>query len=189
HREPIEDFLERRKRSFEKLKSVIPKGMDICLGAEVYVTDILYNNRDISSLCYGNSNYILLEFPYAYTFRDRQYDSFMRLVSNYRVRPVLAHIERYGALMSSKDTMRNLISSGVLFQTNAVSYSEHFLKRKLLKYMKNGFVDLLGSDCHNMVRNSPENYAPAKEIIIKKNGEHFIRKINSKSEMIFNSSL
>ena len=64
HQESMESFLSRRESSFNLLKPSLPSDIEFCLGAEVYVTDIIMNNKSLKPVCYGNSDYILLEFPY-----------------------------------------------------------------------------------------------------------------------------
>ena len=66
----LEDFIAERAEKFEKFKTHIPNGMNIVLGTEVYVTKYLFNNENIKGINYGNSNYILTEFPYNATFSD-----------------------------------------------------------------------------------------------------------------------
>ena len=92
HQESMESFLSRRESSFNLLKPNLPSDIEFCLGAEVYVTDIIMNNKSLKPVCYGNSDYILLEFPYSTTFTGSSYDFLFRLINQYGVMPILAQI-------------------------------------------------------------------------------------------------
>lgn len=68
-------------------------------------------------------------------------------------RPVLAHPERYLYLQSNFEKAEDLISRGVLFQTNISSLSGYYSKAAQTtaqKLIDKGYVHFLGSDCHNL---------------------------------------
>ena len=46
----FEDFLTKRQQAFEKFRPYIPQDVNIVLGAEVYVTDYLFNNDDLTGI-------------------------------------------------------------------------------------------------------------------------------------------
>ena len=100
--ESLDTFVERRQKSLEKLLPHIPDDVNICVGAEVYVTRYLFNNKDLSRICYGDSKYILCEFSFSSHFSEHTMDYFNRLRGNYGLRPVLTHIERYENLMANE---------------------------------------------------------------------------------------
>lgn len=189
HKESMESFLARRDVSFNNLKSYIPKDIEICLGAEVYVTDIIMNNKSLKPVCYGNSNYILLEFPYNTTFSDSSYDFLIRLMSQYGIKPVLAHIERYSSLIKNPKLLKTLLDDGVMFQTNAVSYTDKSLLRKFKKLFKKDLIHFIGSDAHNMIRNSPTTYEENFRLISKKIGDYAIDVVNQNANNLFKSAL
>lgn len=188
HKESLESFLERRQASFNLLKPHLPQDVEFCLGAEVYVTDIIMNNRSIKELCYGNSNYILLEFPYYTTFKDSSLDFLMNIVNKYSVKPILAHIERYSAIINNPKLAQELSMYGVKFQTNAVSYLDKSNFRKLKKFIKYGLVHYIGSDAHNMVRNSPKTYKETFDLVEKKTSPNVVRGITKFSQKVFDLS-
>lgn len=189
HKESMEDFLKSREYCFSLLKPHIPQGIEVCLGAEVYVTDIIMNNASLNHVCYGNSNYILLEFPYLTTFKDSSFELLVRLMNRYGVKPILAHIERYPALLGNPKLMQELSSYGIRFQTNAVSYLDRGTFRKLKKLIKLGLVDFIGSDAHNLVRNSPQKFGEAVELINKKTSPNVMRAITHFSRDVFEDAV
>ena len=71
HEQSVEDFLESRNAAFAAFEPHIPSDIRIILGAEVYVTDYLFNSDSWQGISYGKSPYILTEFPYNSTFSNR----------------------------------------------------------------------------------------------------------------------
>ena len=140
-------------------------------------------------VCYGNSNYILLEFPYSTSFTGSSYDFLTRFMNYYSVKPILAHIERYDALINNPDLMEDLAYYGVKFQTNAVSYLDRGIFRKFKKLIRRGLIHYVGSDAHNMVRNSPSTYKKSFELISSKTSPDVVRAINHFSKRVFESAL
>ena len=84
---------------------------------EVYVTKYLFNNENIKGINYGNSNYILTEFPYNATFSDNSYEMLDRLMSEQGLIPVIPHVERYSFLVDNPDVNEVFFCFGVVSQT------------------------------------------------------------------------
>ncbi len=187
-----EKYLEKRQIAFEKFKPFIPSDINIVLGSEVYVTDYLFNNDDISGITYGKSRYILTEFPYNITLSDQNLKQFYMLTQNYGLHPVIPHVERYNYLISHPETIEQLQEIGVIIQTNISRYANNvsaFKRRKLLKYISQGLIDILGSDAHSLTHSSPVVYTEAIDNIAKKCGEHAVERMMKKSARIFRKAL
>ncbi len=187
----LEDFVEKRQEAFEKFRPHIPDEVNIVLGSEVYVTDYLFNNSDISAVAYGSSRYILTEFPYETAFDERGLQKIYMLRENYRLIPVFPHVERYPYLISNPDVIEHLQDLGVVIQTNAVSFSDEasfFRKRKLLKMVKNGYIDILGTDTHSMTHNPPDSFAKATRVISEKCGSRTVGRMMHTAEKIFKAA-
>ncbi|MCD7843138.1 MAG: hypothetical protein LUG17_00740 [Clostridiales bacterium] len=161
-REPVEQFLSRRQRSYEMLCEALSQAQDplpeVCLGAEVaYHSGLIYEER-LASLCMGNSRYLLLELPFS-----RWEPSVLRDVQALRrvqgVVPIIAHVERYWKIQDSK-TMSKLLEMDVLIQMNGEAYLDPHSRRLAKKLLKGGVIQVMGSDCHNMDRRPP-NLGPA----------------------------
>lgn len=187
----VKDFLANRSQALETLLPNLPKGMRVVAGAEVYVCKYLFNGDDFSDVCFGNSKYIMTEFSYNSSFNDSSSEYIIRLVENYGLKPILPHVERYTALMNDPYIIRELKDIGVVIQTNAVSYSEKssfFRRRKLIKLIKNGLIDVLGTDAHSFTHNPPKAYSEAVQFITEKAGESCINKMMKNAEEIFNEA-
>lgn len=187
----LEDFVEKRQEAFEKFKPHIPDDINIVLGSEVYVTDYLFNNDDLSAVTYGNSRYILTEFPYQSVFTEAVMKKFYMLIENFGLIPVIPHVERYSYLMNHPYVIAQLQGIGVIIQTNAVTLSQNATllgKLRLLKYIKRGLIDILGTDTHSMTHNTPEAFAPAMKLITEKCGRKRVEEMMNTSKKIFEAA-
>lgn len=183
-----DDYLVKRQRAFEKFVPYIPDDINIVLGCEVYVTDYLFNNTDLSGITYGNSDYILTEFAYNTAFREKTLQRFYMLIQNYGLCPVMPHVERYAYLMDHPDAIEQLRDIGVIIQTNISNYTQEasfFKKRKLLKLIDKGLIDILGSDTHSMTHNPPDVFREAMQTIGAKCGSRTVSRMMGTAEMIF----
>ena len=174
--EPVEHFLSRRKKAFDSLCENLPSNAPkILLGAEVKYYQGISRMESLDSLCISGTNLLLLEMPFTkwteYTMKE-----LIELVSLNNVTVVLAHIERYLKLQGSK-TLNRFLDCGILMQTNASSFVDIFSRRKALKLLRDGKVQVIGSDCHNL-NSRPPQMDKAFEIIRKKFGENFINQFN-----------
>ena len=172
----LNDFLARRNAAVEKLRAALPDGSpEIIPAAEVYISKYLFNNDDLSELCIGNSNYILIEHPFSSTFSSASYDRLVNLYCDYGVKPVLAHIERYGALMEDKGLLDEYIDMGCLTQVNISSFADspRSVRKKLFKYLESGRIHLIGSDSHNLTSRPPE-YSDGIKAIMDKYGKEVV---------------
>lgn len=182
HKESLKDFLERRNRAFVELSAYLNNDVTFHLGAEVYVTKYLFSNEvDLKYACYEGTSYMLTEFPYSSTFEGESMVFINKLINNYGITPVLAHVERYPYLLKHLDKVEELIDMGVIIQSNACSFSEFPLKFKLTKMLKNGYIHIIGSDAHSVNRNSPDFYNNINEHIDKKSISEVKSRINNTS--------
>lgn len=164
--ESIGEFLVRREQSLCRLKEAA--GADalprILLGAEVAYHPGLILDEDIRKLCLGQSNFLLLEMPFS-----RWTPGVLRNVRTlYHVHglvPVIAHLERYLELQDRR-AVDELLDGGVLVQMNASYILDRRSRRKALRMIRRGMVDVLGSDCHNL-SHRPANLAEAWDVLVR----------------------
>lgn len=172
----LADFIERRNEAFNALKEALPEyAPELIPAAEVFITQYLFHNDDISDLCIGDSNYVLIEHPFSAEFDSKDYDRLMNLYCDYGVKPILAHIERYKALMDEPEKLADFIEMGCLAQVNVGSFANapRKVQKKLFKYVNSGLVHLIGSDCHNLDSRAPE-YEEGIKKLVKKCGEDVV---------------
>ena len=143
----------------------------IILGAEVTYFPGICKSSEIEMLKFKESNILLLEMPFV-TWSDYTVQELLELSVSCKCRVVLAHIERY-MNKQSKRTLNTLLDAGVLFQVNASFFINIRTRRKALKMLRRGDLQLLGTDCHNM-NSRPPRFDEAISIITKKLGEEFV---------------
>lgn len=178
-------FLERRRHSFEKLEPSLDSNMpEILLGAEVKYFEGISRADDVELLKIEGTKLILIEMPFM-TWNQRIVNEVCELVSS-RTKVIIAHVERYfryGAEKYLEDFYRN----GILIQANAESFiGGKFATRKVMNMLRDGKIDLLGSDCHNMSSRVP-NLLEARKEISKRIGDNVLDKLDEKAYNILYS--
>ena len=165
----LDDFLKMRDKAFKRLCEAYGGEIELIPAAEVYISDYLFNNDSLDRLCIGNSRYVLIEHPFSASFGSSDYDRLMNLYCDYKIRPVLAHIERYRALMESKYLLDDYIEMGCLTQVNISTFSDapRSVRKRVLKLLDEGKIHFIGSDSHNLDSRPPDYEAGAKMIITK----------------------
>lgn len=188
----VADFVASRAKAFERFMPHIPEDINVVLGTEVYITRYLFNCDDLSALTYGKSNYILSEFAYNSTFEKSSMNHIDKLVNVHRLIPVLPHVERYSILMDDPSIIRELRDIGVIIQSNISNYTKKapmFKRRKLLKMIDSGLIDILGTDAHSFTHNNPEVFLEGIKYISDKCGERAVKNMMGKAQIIFNAAL
>ena len=154
----------------------------IC-GAEVRYYSGISKMLNLENLAIGSTRFILLEMPIGkwteYTVRE-----LIELASTRGLTVILAHIERYLALQSSKVWDR-LYDCGILMQVNASFICTRASRRKAFKMLNEGRIHFIGSDCHNMTTRPPK-IGEAYELISKKFGEDYLYQMNGYGKSILN---
>lgn len=171
-----DDFLARRQGALNALKAALPEDSPRLIpAAEVYISKYLFNYDNLDDICIGNTKYALIEHPFSSRFSDDTYERLLNLNYDYGIKPILAHIERYEALMDNEELLDKYIEMGCLTQVNISSFSNsrRSVRKKLIKYLESGRIHLIGSDCHNLDSRPPE-YEDGIKAIIKKSGEDAI---------------
>ena len=191
HERSVEDFLESHNAAFTAFEPHIPSDIRIILGAEVYVTDYLFNSDSWQGISYGKSPYILTEFPYNSSFSDRTLRQIEIVMGNHRMIPILPHVERYENLMDNPRKIDELREMGMLIQTNISNYTAKapfFRRRKMLKMISRGQIDLLGSDAHSFRHNTPEVFTEAMNTIAEKCGDEALADMMDYAADIFSEA-
>ena len=161
---PLKSFLKKREECFENVKDVFEEvGLTAHIGAEIYFSDMLFAQDNLNELCIDGTNYILLELPFDETKKQKIIDSLYQLSANYSVRIILAHLNRYPRFFK-KDFLDTVNRMGCLVQVDASVLNNAFTRKKILKFIKNGLIHLVGSDCHNSTTRKP-NFEKLKNFL------------------------
>lgn len=183
--ESVASFLQRRDRSMATLRQQWQDGMPpLRLGAEVHYYPGISRMEGLSSLCIEGSKLLLMEMP-----MSRWTDSMVRELIDLSGRDglclVLAHIDRYLSLQD-KEVWNRLLENGILMQTNASFFSNFTTKRKALALLREGYIHLLGSDCHNMTTRPPR-IGKAAGVIQRRFGDDYLCQMNEFGYSLFDT--
>jgi protein-tyrosine phosphatase len=174
--ETVDSFLDRRKKAFELLKTVLPADApDILLGAEVRYYQGISRMADLEALIIEGSKLLLLEMPMS-SWTEYMIRELIEMAGRGSIKIIIAHIDRYLSLQK-KGVLERLLESGILMQVNASFFISFASKRKALSLLKEGNIHFIGSDCHNTV-SRPPRLDSAFRVIEKKFGEDYLNQMN-----------
>lgn len=171
-KESIENFINRRNKAYESLN--YEGNLKLLLGAEVKYYRGISQNNELNKLCLQDTNLLLLELPFDMNINENITNEIINIVRS-GIRVVLAHIERYSL---SLDTIKSLKSNGILIQANNEYVVGSLFHHEGIKMLKDGYIDFLGSDCHNLTDRKP-NCIEAHKQINKHLGTDFIIAFNN----------
>ena len=183
--ESIASFLTRRSHSMEKLcKELQDDTPSLRLGAEVRYYPGILRMQGLSELCIEGSNLLLLEMPMS-RWTESMIREVIEMSGRDGLRLILAHIDRYLSLQN-KAVWGRLLENGILMQVNASFFSAFATRRKALTLLNEGYIQLLGSDCHNMTSRPPQ-LGRALDVIQKRFGTDYICQINEFGYSLFDT--
>lgn len=181
----LHDFCLAREHSMQSLnKALTQRNIDISvkLGAEVYFS-VRMLDEDIEPLCFGDTNYILVEFP----VNSRPY-GLSRTMEDLIRRgyiPILAHVERYPYFSENVNELYDLVMKGCLAQVNAGAIIKSHASSLIMKYIKWEMVHIISTDCHS-IKKRPPNMQEAFSIIDKRLGLNYKEWLIKNSIDVFN---
>lgn len=125
--------------------------LELYPGAEVYMNPELLPRLGVDgAYCLCGGHYILVELPMDQM--PNYADDYWYQLRLKGLRPIIAHPERYAALMHRPDLLEKWRSEGLLCQCNIGSFSGQFgdwARQAAIDLARAGLVDLVGSDAHN----------------------------------------
>jgi len=153
-------------------------GIKIYQGCEVHCSDgIVELIKKHSCLRLGGSRYVLLEFPEWYSLRHMQGQIYDMTAAGFV--PVIAHAERYPALVDHAAQIRELRDRGAMIQVNAGSVTGRNgwkIRGLCASLMKEDLIDFLASDAHNMIGRRPD-LGDCARYVEKKMGFDYTHKV------------
>ena len=174
-----EQFYQDRQAAYEQL-SQLPEGLPkVLLGAEVAYFDGMSRSQELEGMGLGDSRLLLVEMPNG-PWSDRMVEEVCRISQKRGMQPVLAHIDRYLRHNQLLGYLNYLISEDVLLQVSAEAFTRFTQRGRLLRMVRDGMVDFLGSDAHNLENRAP-NMDVAAQIITQKLGEEALQDITARS--------
>ena len=155
HREhkDIKAYLAKRQAAYDEIVQADNSNSDIMLGAEVAIENGLHSIPDIDKLRLADTNYILLELPYA-GFQRWYLDEITDISYEYGFTPIIAHIHRYLDYYS-KSEYEEVLKLDAVFQINNEAFGNFKERRFVKSLIKEGYPYLFGSDAHNLSDRKP----------------------------------
>lgn len=170
--ESISDFSERRKLSYESIKGC---NFNMILASETFLTESLLSNDSIDELTIANTGYLLLELPLLEKWGQSVYRQISRVITKYNIKPIVAHVERYEPVKRRKEKeLQELVDSGCCLQFNIESFLNRGIRTYAMKYYHRGWVDFVGSDCHNLT-DRPPRFDEFQKAMIKKTKYEYLQ--------------
>lgn len=188
YRSSIERFSEKRNEALKSLCLALEEkqlNVEIYLGCEVLFFDELWRVEEIKEFCIKGTNYILIEMPFS-SWEHSMVECVVNL-TNRGLIPVLAHFERYIGYKGNMAKIREMTRAGVIVQMNCDYLNNFFTKGKALRFIKNGSVFALGSDCHNLDKRKPD-FGRVEGLICKKIGKKHYERMIKQQEMILRNA-
>lgn len=159
HLESVSDFLYRREKSYLAIMSEMRRQgiveRPIVLGAEVSVERDLQYAEDVSKLCIEGTDIILFELPYS-RLKGWEISVIENIIFKHRLKPMLAHVDRYIDVFEERDFMQLFHIPDVIFQIDSSCVDKFRYRSFLMKLIKKGKPVVLGSDCHNLGTRRPD---------------------------------
>lgn len=154
HREKnILSYLEKRQKSYDWLIEADHRNADIMLGAEVAVEHGISRLTDIDKLRIADTDYILLELPYA-SFAHWYIEEINDISYGFGLTSVIAHIHRYLDYYS-KAEYEEVLKLDAIFKINNEAFGNYKEKKFVKKLIKDGYPYIFGSDAHNLTDRKP----------------------------------
>ena len=188
---PLEKFTDcRDKRLCSLRQAASEQNIPLRLhhGAEVRLGKLLFNLKSLSPLCFEGTSNLLCEISHTADDMNEVLQLIDRTMSSYNIQPVIAHVERYGFFCKKMQNLRYLHEMGCIIQVDTACFLGGLRDRMFaFKALKEGYIDIIASDCHNMTDRAP-NLAEAYALIEKKCGKEAVTRLQENAAALVASS-
>lgn len=185
----VEAFLENRQRAYETLCEAM-RGEDLPklhLGCEVHLDARMPEMEGLEKLCLEGTNVILLEMPYG-LWQSWMNDAIYHIIAKRKLVPVIAHVDRYQAMLKQFERLQTLLSMEVIVQLNAEAFLSWRMNRTLKKILRLNRPLVLGSDMHNLTTR-PSRMDEAGKKIEKKFGTEILQSMKENAVCLLENRL
>lgn len=113
-------FIEKRDKKIRQLRNALEENeipLEILAGAELFLSDKIFNVDDLDELTLNGTRYMLCEMPLG-PFDTRHVTMWFDELLDRGYVPILAHPERYYELHRNFELIDELLDRGVIFQVN-----------------------------------------------------------------------
>jgi protein-tyrosine phosphatase len=181
----LSDFLAARQYAMTRMNR---SEIRMIAGSETMLHEYLFHYPDISELCIADTRYLLLEMPFTKHWDNKVFEQMDKLINYYNIIPIIAHIERYPSVRRNDKPILKLIELGCVLQLNTASLLDQRSSHRAIRYLKRGYISVLGSDCHNTNERQPR-ITTALDVIHLKVGDSTVSKLIKHAEFIIKDEL
>ncbi len=159
-------FLLRRAEAYERLTKAM-RGEDglpkLLLGAEVHFFEGISDCEALEKLAIEGTSCVLIEMPMQ-AWSERNLLEVSAIYQKQKLTPILAHIERYRHIPLAKELLYRTHDLPVLLQANAEFFCSVWTRKRAILLLREGKIDLVGSDCHDLLHRKPNLDAAIRAI-------------------------
>ncbi len=171
--------IEKVEAHYAELKEIAEKlGIRLLLGCEYHACgDMIEDLKAGKVHTLADTNYVLCEFSFS-TESSEMEDAIYRLTAN-GYRPIIAHVERYGAIQDDPYFCEELKNRGAFIQINSGSLMGEDgwkIRRTARNLLKFGLVDVIASDAHG-TKYRKSSLAKAYSFVVKRYTECYASEI------------
>ena len=178
----LPSYLQRRQEAWERTRELAADmGMELFLGAEVAFFPGIGRAEEIVELCIQGTSLMLVEMPFR-PWTEKDLNEIEHLMDR-GIRPIIAHLERFPGFQRDKSMVDELMEMPVLIQVNTGPLLHWNTRRPILRWLKNGQVDLLGSDAHNLDSRAV-NLALGRQVIRQRLGQDVLDEIDRTGQQL-----
>lgn len=146
--ESIRRFRLRRNEAWRLLRTEIPRGMCILLGAQIALEPLCAELPDMPSLALPNSNYLMIELPLQ-EFGDWINHELHLILHKRKLIPVFAHFERYLVIYPREVSDKLMTVPGAAYQFGVRSLHFPQVITAVRKLASQGKPVLFGTGAHS----------------------------------------
>jgi len=178
------EYTQYAQEKFNQLKKNASNEVpELFLGYEVKYFKGISENELTNMLTLGNTDYILVEMPYA-CITEKMLDDIGSISLNLGLTPILAHVDRYISFPGFQNVIKLIDDGFAKAQINADAILYGPNKHKSLKLISDGYISYLGSDTHS-VRERPPRIDEFIQRLKKKVEPLYLEKIENDSSDIY----
>lgn len=182
----VDEAVVYRNKILDKIGNVFSDDeLKVAFGFEVRYFDGISTHPDINKLCLGKSDYILIELPYNRSITSRMIEELSALCLTRRLKPIIAHIERYTKVPGFSEILSLIRDGYVLSHVNTASLTNILLAGRTLKLIKSGVVSFITSDTHSSKKRPPK-WDKALCVANKKLSKRTVEKLLNNAKKVFN---
>lgn len=150
----LQDFVAVRDRRIERLRNILEDeniSLTLLGGAELFLSDKIFDAENLDALTIQGTNYMLCEFPLG-PFNAQKVPLWIDELIERGYRPILAHPERYVELHRNFNIIDELLARDVIFQVNIDSLlGKNGIKPQgmAIDMVKRKIAKLIATDAHD----------------------------------------